>query len=186
MKSLLWWKRLPHLIPLADEIENIIKGEVNNKAPGADEAPAELLKCNSNSRASPLELLLKAVWTQEKISWRLEKRWDCNITKERWPWQTNKLERNDLLPYISKIFLKILHHKISSALEDASSLDEAQAGFRTGRDSIAHYLHHAKHHWAVWGCASVRHLHGFPGGIWQCSPGKLVESDDSLWYPWKA
>ena len=28
--------------PLADEIENIIKGAVNNKAPGAEEAPAEL------------------------------------------------------------------------------------------------------------------------------------------------
>ena len=58
--------------PLADEIENIIKGAVNNKAPGVDEVPAEFLKCNSNSCASPLELLLKAVWTQEKIpeDWR--------------------------------------------------------------------------------------------------------------------
>ena len=100
--------------------------------------PAEFLKCNSNSCAAALELLFKAVWTQEKIPEDWRKGEIVRLPKKGDLGKPTNWRGITLLPYISKIFLKILHHRISSALEDAGSFDEEQAGFRTGRSCADH------------------------------------------------
>ena len=124
--------------PTSYEIKEIILSATNGKAPGIDELPAEFLKCNPESCAEALETLFAAIWRQEKIPDEWKKGLIVKLPKKGDLSKPSNWRGITLLPYVSKVFLKILHHRIISSLEESKVIDEEQAGFRNGRSCTDH------------------------------------------------
>ena len=124
--------------PTSYEIKEIILSATNGKAPGIDELPAEFLKCNPESCAEALETLFAAIWRQEKIPDEWKKGLIVKLPKKGDLSKPSNWRGITLLPYVSKVFLKVLHHRIISSLEESKVIDEEQAGFRNGRSCTDH------------------------------------------------
>ena len=103
------------------------------KAPGVDNIPAEFIKCNTESLSNILQILFKKIWHQERIPEDWRKGLIIKLPKKGNLTNPNNWRGITLLPVISKIFLKVIHSRISEKMEEENKIQEEQAGFRAGR-----------------------------------------------------
>ena len=103
------------------------------KAPGIDNIPAEFIKCNTESLSNILQILFKKIWHQERIPEDWRKGLIIKLPKKGNLTNPNNWRGITLLPVISKIFLKVIHSRISEKMEEENKIQEEQAGFRAGR-----------------------------------------------------
>ena len=118
---------------LESEVEWAIRQLPNNKAPGVDEVPAELLKPIPKAA---LTALCQKIW--KTCSWPQEwKRSICiPIAKKGDPRNCANYRTIALIPHASKILLKIIQKRLENIID--REIPEVQAGFRRGtRDHIA-------------------------------------------------
>ena len=128
---------------LLSEVTNAIQHLKNNKSPGPDEIPAELIKYADESGAKVIQHLCNRIWK----------------TKKRWPadWKNStfltlpkkgdvsKCKNNRtiaLISHLSKILLHIINERLRPILD--RELPAEQAGFRRGRgtrDQISNIRH---------------------------------------------
>lgn len=130
---------LPHWPPVTvKEVENLIAQLKNNKAPGNDYIPAELLKSNIGWWAPLLASLFSWIdstgllpdgWTEAIV---------IPIYKKGPMPDPASYRPISLLPIPSKLYAKHLYIKLTSWLETEAILAEEQAGFRQGRSTIDH------------------------------------------------
>ena len=112
------------------EIKSCLKSLRRNKAPGVDNIPSELLQ-TTEAVEDELGRLFSTIWKHEKIP----EDWSRGIIVKL-PKKGNLTDPNNwrgitLLSTASKVFVKILHRRISEAVDER--LGGEQAGFRAGR-----------------------------------------------------
>ena len=127
---------------LLSEVKNAIRKLKNNKAPGIDDIPGELLKNFDNAGVKILLQLCNKVWHtriwpddwKKSLFITLPKKGDINECKNN--------RTIALIPHASKILLHILNERLRPHIE--RELPPEQAGFRRGRgtrDHIANIRH---------------------------------------------
>jgi hypothetical protein len=103
----------------------------NNKAPGADNMPAELIKCGGDEVVRLIHKLIMDIWEKEYVPKEWRKSIICPIYKKG-----DKLEcmnyRGICTAY--KVFANILGNRLEPITEHI--IGEYQAGFRPGRSTI--------------------------------------------------
>jgi len=118
---------------LESEVEWAIRQLPNNKAPGVDKIPAELLK---PAPRAALTALCRKIW--RTCTWLKE--WKRSIfipmAKKGDPRECANYRTIALIPHASKILLKIIQKRLESIID--RELPEAQAGFRKGRGTRDH------------------------------------------------
>ena len=121
--------------PSFDETVQAIRSLKNNKSPGPDGIPSELIKEGGQPLHQHLHNLIKTVWHQEQIpaEWRTSDivtiykkkgdRSDCNNSRGI-----------SLLPTASKVLAKIMLMRLTKHLTE-TTLPETQCGFRKERST---------------------------------------------------
>jgi hypothetical protein len=116
--------------PTLEQVRDSMKALRNNKAPGADSLPGELLKYGDGVTTA-IHSLITIIWEKEYVSeeWRMSV--ICPTYKTG-----DKLECTNyigiaLLCTAYKIFTTILRNRIEPIAEEI--IGEYQAGFRSGR-----------------------------------------------------
>uniref|UniRef100_A0A670HL80 ribonuclease H n=1 Tax=Podarcis muralis TaxID=64176 RepID=A0A670HL80_PODMU len=132
-------ENLPYWPPVSiEEVGNLIAQLKNNKAPGIDHIPAELMK-NNISWWAPLMAsiftyidatgIIPGCWTEAVI---------IPIYKKGPMADPASYRPISLLTIPSKLYAKHLHIKLIDWMETEAVLAEEQAGFRQGRTTIDH------------------------------------------------
>ena len=121
---------------LKSEVEQAIRLLANNKAPGADGIPIELIKQLGTAGAEVMYSLCQMIWSTGK--WPSQ--WKQSIYIPIFKKGDQKLCTNyrtiALIPHASKILLKIMQKRLERKMEDI--LPEEQAGFRKSRGTRDH------------------------------------------------
>ena len=120
--------KFPATIPTSNEVKSVIKQLKNNKAPGADNIAAEMLKADVEVTTSLLHPIIEEVWESgivpeeftDALIIKLAKRGDLTICSN---WRGITL--------LNTILSIIIHDRISKVLEPI--LRKQQAGFRPHR-----------------------------------------------------
>lgn len=122
--------------PTRREIADAIKRLKNNKAPGLDNIASELLKVDTDSISSQLELIIQHVWTIESVptEWKTGK--IIKLPKKGNLTQCTNWRGITLLNTVNKVLSTVLYDRLSSVLD--STLRREQAGFRPGRSCTDH------------------------------------------------
>ena len=115
----------------AEEVTKAIQAPKNSKAPGFDQIPPELLKCNCNGMIQKLVHLFNLCWTQEQVPEEWRKGLIVKLPKKGNISDCNNWRGVTLLSVPSKVFCAILLNRIKAATD--KMLLEEQTGFRNGR-----------------------------------------------------
>ena len=121
---------------LLSEVNNAIRKLKNNKAPGSDEIPGELLKGTDEAGVKIILQLCNKVWHsrtwpedwKKSVFLTLPKKGDISECKNN--------RTIALIPHASKILLHIINERLRPHLE--RELPPEQAGFRRGRGTRDH------------------------------------------------
>ena len=124
------------------EVTNAIQHLKNNKSPGPDEIPAELIKYADESGAKVIQHLCNRIWKTKRwpADWKnstfltLPKKGDVSECKNN--------RTIALISHLSKILLHIINERLRPILD--RELPAEQAGFRRGcgtRDQISNIRH---------------------------------------------
>ena len=127
---------------LLSEVTNAIQHLKNNKSPGPDEIPAELIKYADESGAKVIQHLCNRIWKTKRwpADWKnstfltLPKKGDVSECKNN--------RTIALISHLSKILLHIINERLRPILD--RELPAEQAGFRRGRgtrDQISNIRH---------------------------------------------
>ena len=98
--------------PTIEEIGNVIKELKNNKAPGIDNLPAELIKEGGNKLIYFLHKLFELIWIKETIPEEWKTGVICPIHKKGDPMLCKNYRPITLLPTIYKLLSKILYIRL--------------------------------------------------------------------------
>lgn len=123
---------------LESEVRNALHNIANNKAPGADGIPAELIKACGEEGIRVLTLICNKALENEEWPDDWKKSVYVPIPKKGDPRVCDNNRIIALISHASKILLKIIQKRLENFAE--RELSETQAGFRTGRgtrDQIA-------------------------------------------------
>ena len=120
--------------PTKAEIIQAIKSLKNGKSPGADNLNAELFKADPEQAANILLPLYTNIWLEKKIPPDWTKGVIIKVPKKGTLSDCNNWRGITLLSVPSKIFCKIITHRITSAVDQV--LREEQAGFRKGKGCV--------------------------------------------------
>ena len=123
---------------LLEEVKNAIRKLKDNKSPGPDDIPAELIKAGGEPLAREVHKICCEIWETEK--W--PKDW-CKSTIVMLPKKGNLKECGNyrsiaLIPHMCKVMLNILQDRLKSALE--GQISEEQGGFRKDRSTVQQIL----------------------------------------------
>jgi hypothetical protein len=121
-------------IPTSEEIKISLKVLRNNKAPGADNIPAELLKCGADEVVRLIHKLIMDVWEKEYVPKEWRKSIICPIYKKGDKLKCMNYRGIALLCTAYKLFANILRNRLEPIIEGI--IGEYQAGFRPGRSTI--------------------------------------------------
>lgn len=120
--------------PSEEEVESAIKALKNNKAPGEDGVPAELLKAGGNALWKKLHALIVKIWNEEKIP----KEWNLAIIvpihKKGDKLSCCNYRGISLLNTVYKVLSKIIYNRLQEYSEEI--IDENQTGFRKQKSTI--------------------------------------------------
>ena len=121
-------------LPTKTEIIEAIQSLKNGKSPGADNLNAELFKVDPELSANILLPLYTKIWVEGKIPSDWTKGVIVKVPKKGALSDCNNWGGITLLSVPSKIFCKIIIHRITSAVDKV--LSNEQAGFRKGKGCI--------------------------------------------------
>ena len=127
---------------LLSEVVNAIHHLKNNKSPGPDEVPAELIKHADELGAVVIQRLCNKIWKTK--TWPVEWKNSAFLTLPK-KGDVSECKNNRtiaLISHLSKILLHILNERLRPILD--RELPAEQAGFRRGRgtrDQIANIRH---------------------------------------------
>lgn len=120
--------------PSVEEIVRAVRELKNNKAPGSDNIPAELLKTDPTAAAHFLQPLLNDVWQQEHLPADWKEGLLIKLPKKGNRTDCNNWRGITLLSTVSKVLSKIILYRIQGAIED--TIRGEQAGFRRGTSCV--------------------------------------------------
>ncbi|KAL9960159.1 hypothetical protein ACROYT_G033572 [Oculina patagonica] len=103
----------------------------NNKAPGYDDIPAELLKADIETATEVLFVLFGHIWQEEQLPGDWRKGLIVKIPKKGDTTECTNWRGITLLSVVSKVFTRIILTRIQNAVDN--QLRKEQAGFRKGR-----------------------------------------------------
>ena len=106
----------------------------NNKAPGSDNIPAELIKKGGKEIETAIYRLITRIWQDEQMPKEWKTGIICPIYKKGDKLKCQNYRGITLLSNVYKIFTYILRKKLEKHYE--STMGEYQGGFRTGRSTI--------------------------------------------------
>ena len=122
--------------PTKNEILKATKSLKNNKAPGIDNITAEVLKTDIRFATDWLYDLFHKIWNAETIPEEWCRGLIVKLPKKGDRTQCTNWRGVTLLSVPSKIFCKIIHMRLSDAID--TILRKEQAGFRPGVGCIDH------------------------------------------------
>ena len=117
--------------PTLDEVKSAISQLKNNKSPGGDEIPSELLKLGGEETASVMLQVCRKIWNEEYWPADYVKSIFVVIPKKGDIDQCSNNRTIALISHASKIMLKIIANRMKAKLDSEISIE--QAGFRPGR-----------------------------------------------------
>lgn len=120
--------------PTPIEVKSAIKQLKNNKAPGADNIAAEMLKADIEVSTELLHPIIKEVWEGEIVPEDFTDALIIKLAKRGDLTECSNWRGITLLNTINKILSIIIHDRISKVLEPI--LRKNQGGFRPGRSCI--------------------------------------------------
>ena len=119
---------------MKEEVEAAIRSLPVDKAPGADNIPAELLKYGGKELVALITSLCQKIW--ETKTWPDE--WTRSLViplpKKGNPRKCQNYRTISLISHSSKVMLKIILNRLKNEAEE--HLAEGQAGFRPGRSTV--------------------------------------------------
>ena len=121
---------------LLEEIEWEIKSLANEKSPGNDGIPGELLKAGGKTMAKWIHRICQAILNGADIPNDWKETTIIPIHKKGDATKCENYRPIDFLPHAYKVLAKILQKRINRIEEEI--LNEEQAGFRRGRGTIDH------------------------------------------------
>ena len=119
---------------LREEVEEAIRSLPNEKSPGIDGIPGELIKHGGESMISTLTEICQKCWEQKKWPTEWTKSIIIPLPKKGNTKQCQNYRTISLICHASKVLLRIILNRLKSQAE--SLLAEEQAGFRPGRSSM--------------------------------------------------
>ena len=119
----------------AVEIENIISSLKNTAPQNIDEIPVRLLKTIKSLISPYLSTLINESVQSGIVPPELKTAKIIPLHKNGDKLLLNNYRPISLLPAMSKIFEKVMHHRISTFLEKYNRLSPSQFGFRSSRDT---------------------------------------------------
>ena len=120
--------------PELHEVHKAIKQLKNNKAPGWDEIPADILKLGGDELAKLLHLLISLIWNTEQIPEDLRDAIIVALFKKDDRSECGNYRGLSLLTSAGKVLGRILPNRLLPHAEE--ELPESQCGFRSGRGTI--------------------------------------------------
>ncbi|XP_071653719.1 uncharacterized protein [Temnothorax longispinosus] len=120
--------------PSLAEVEEAIKKLKNNRAPGADNIPAELLKYGGDSLATAAHQLIGKIWDNEQIPEEWQLSIICPIHKKGDKLLCKNYRGISLLCTMYKVLTTIIKTRLEQYAEDII-IGEYQAGFRPNRST---------------------------------------------------
>lgn len=123
-------------LPTMEDTRKAIIKLKNNKAPGLDNIPGELLKHGGSQLVAKLHELILKVWKEERMpeEWRTSV--ICPIYKKGDKLVCENYRGISLISTAYKVFTNILRDKLEENAENI--IGEYQAGFRPGRSTMDH------------------------------------------------
>ena len=118
------------------EVEWAITQISDNKAPGADEIPIELIKAAGEGITKEITTLCNLIWEKEEWPKEWGKSIFIPIFKKGDARECENYRTIALISHTSKILLKIIHKRMESMIE--RELPKSQAGFRKRRGTRDH------------------------------------------------
>ena len=118
------------------EVEWAIEQLKNNKSPGADEIPIELIKAAGDGITKEITVLCNKIWEKGEWPSDWEKSIFVPILKKGDARECGNYRTIALISHTSKILLKIIHKRMESTME--REMPENQAGFRKRRGTRDH------------------------------------------------
>jgi endonuclease/exonuclease/phosphatase family metal-dependent hydrolase/ribosomal protein S28E/S33 len=119
--------------PTLEEVKSALGNQKNNKAPGVDNIPAELLKWGGECVAKIIHALISSIWTKEILPNDWRKSIICPVYKKGDKLRCENYRGISLLCTSYKVFSKILESRIKPLADKITG--EYQGGFRTGRST---------------------------------------------------
>ena len=123
---------------MRDEVRHALKSLANDKAPGCDDIPIELLKAAGEEAITAITELCNKIWVTGKWPNDWIKLTYITIPKKGDARECNNNRTISLISHASKIMLKIIQARLEPYVK--AELPDEQAGFRKGRgtrDQIA-------------------------------------------------
>jgi hypothetical protein len=117
--------------PTVEEVRNSLRTLKNNKVPGADNIPAELLKYGGNKVIKSIHDLVILVWEKEQMSKDWRKSIIFLIHKKGYKLNCANYRGIALLCTVYKVFTNIIRRTLEPYVERI--VGEYQDGFRAGR-----------------------------------------------------
>lgn len=121
------------LAPSFEEVETAILQLKNNKSPGTDDIPGELIKNGGDLLVSKLHMLIENIWDTEVMPEEWNDGIICPIYKNGDKLKCSNYRPITLLNIAYKVFAKILFTRIKPYVDN--QLGEYQCGFRNDRST---------------------------------------------------
>ena len=122
--------------PTIREIKDAIHNLENNKAPGFDGIPGEVIKYGGNTLHSRLHEMISAMWREERVPQQWKDAKIISIFKKKGDQAICGNSRGiSLLSIVGKVFTKVLLTRLNKYIVD-SVCPETQCGFRKERSTI--------------------------------------------------
>jgi len=123
---------------LREEVAAAVKKLKDNKSPGVDEIPAELIKAGGEDMISALHQLLNCIWEKEQWPTEWTKSILVTIPKKGDLADCANYRTIALISHLSKVLLLIMLQRLKVSLEP--HLSEEQGGFRSDRSTVQQIL----------------------------------------------
>jgi hypothetical protein len=118
-----------------EEIEKAVKRTKNNKSPGPDQIPIEVVKAAGDPMIHFLHKMFNTAYRTGQVPPLWNKSEICPIFKNKGDAQDCKNYRGiSLMSHVGKVYERILEHRLRSKVEE--TLSEEQSGFRPGRGTV--------------------------------------------------
>lgn len=120
-----------------DELKEAAASLKNNKAPGPDGIPVEVLKCLASNRPQAMLLMYNTCLTEGVFPecWKIQRLVLIDKAKNNVS-ATRSFRPLCMLDTSGKLFEKMIKPRLSAAIAEAGDLSERQHGFRKGRSTI--------------------------------------------------
>ena len=119
---------------LREEVEEAIRKLPDNKSPGVDNIPAELIKHGGTPIIDLMTTICQKIWQTKQWPTKWTQSLIIPIPKKTNSRQCQNHRTISLICHASKIMLRILLNRLKHEAEE--HLAEEQAGFRTGRSTV--------------------------------------------------